>query len=222
MVFFFFTISAIIFSKLSFKDFFTISVIQLGWWHSYLTFLLDTYFEKRLIKFLLGVQLFHLLKGFESFIPIKLWYCFYNIFNTCLNVIPNFTNIYWWQGYVNINLVLYDIVLAFVKNGNINSILCEQILVVKKIRSMHEEELLITWVDLSIIDFYPVDIVFPSFWASSIKISSYIWTFFILFMLQVKIYFYFTIYFVTQISLQSVRSILVSDDSDDSKQWNKN
>ena len=37
-------------------------------------------------------------------------------------------------------------------------------------------------------------------------------------MLQVKIYFYFTIYFVTQISLQSVRSILVSDDSDDSKQ----
>ena len=153
--------------------------------------MLDIYFEKRLIKFLflLGVQGFHLLKGFESFIPIKLWYCFYNIFNTCLTAIPNFTNIHWWQGCVNNNLVLYDIVVAFVKNGNINSILCGQISVVKKIRSIHEEELLITWVGLSIIGFYPVNIVFPSFWACSIKISSYNWTFFILITLQVKIYF---------------------------------
>ena len=134
--------------------------------------MLDIYFRETVNKVSISSSTFHLLKDFVSFIPIKLRYCFHNIFNIYLTVIPNFTDIYWWQGYMNINLVLYDIVVAFVKNGNVFSIICQQILVVKKNISIHEEELLITWVDSSTVCLYLVDIVFPSFWAYSIKISS--------------------------------------------------
>ena len=42
-------------------------------------------------------------------------------------VIPNFTDIYWWEGYANVDLTKYDIVVAY---GNINSVFCEYNLVV--------------------------------------------------------------------------------------------
>ena len=45
-----------------------------------------------------------------------------NILNICFTVIPYFTDIFWWERYTDVNLAIDDIVMAFVKNGSINTI----------------------------------------------------------------------------------------------------
>ena len=66
--------------------------------------------------FYLEDQLLNLSKGIEVLNR------FFNILNICVTVIPYLTDIFWLEGYRDVNLAIDDIVMAFVKNWRINNI----------------------------------------------------------------------------------------------------
>ena len=70
-----------------------------------------------------------------SFTPIKVFDRFFDIFKICFTVVPYFMDIFWWEGYADVNLAINDIFLWLVQN----------------IRPLHEIELFLTKVGLSII-----------------------------------------------------------------------
>ena len=71
-------------------------------------------------------------KIFKCFIPIKTGYCFFNIFSICLAVIPDFADIRWWERYANVNVTKNNIVMAFFKNRDTNSVFRNYICITAK------------------------------------------------------------------------------------------
>ena len=110
--------------------------------------------------------------------------------NICFTVIPYFTDIFWWEWYTNVNLAIDNIVMTFVKNGNINTIFWYSVLVSTKykINTRHWviynmcgfiNDLRITcwWCKRSYFSTTWIsNVVFPPICTTSIKISSNNWT----------------------------------------------
>ena len=69
------------------------------------------------------------LKIFKRSIPIKIGCCFIYIFDFCFTVMPNFTDIYWRKKYPNINSTINYIMMIFLKNRNIDSMIWNHIFV---------------------------------------------------------------------------------------------
>ena len=115
---------------------------------------------------------------------------FLNIFNISLLVIPDFTNIYWWEGNTNVNLIIHYIVMVFVKNWNIYTMFRNYILVdtKNKVNTRHGAiygmngfiyYLCISSWWCERVKFYTrwvSDIISPQTWIASIKITCDNWT----------------------------------------------
>ena len=56
------------------------------------------------------------------FPQLKFLIDFFNVLNICFTVIPYFTDIFWWEWYMDVNLAIDDIVMTFVKNGSIDTV----------------------------------------------------------------------------------------------------
>ena len=107
--------------------------------------------------------------------------------NVFFTVIPYFTDIFWWEGYTDVNLAIDDIVIAFVKNGSINTIFWNYTLVSTKykINTRHiynvwvcqwfVYSLLMMW-EKFFLDLLISNVVFPPIYTTRIKISSDNWT----------------------------------------------
>ena len=50
----------------------------------------------------------------------------------CFTLIPYFKDVFWWEWYTDVSLSMDDIVMTFVKNGSINTIFWNYILVSRK------------------------------------------------------------------------------------------
>ena len=128
-------------------------------------------------------------KGFKSFSPIKAFNRFFNILNICFTEIPYITDLFWQEGYTDVNFAINDIVMAFVKNASISTIFWGNVLVITKykINTRH-------WVIHNVWYFNHLciccwwceriyfctcwirNVVFPLIFSTSIKISSNNWT----------------------------------------------
>ena len=97
----------------------------------------------------------------------------FNIFKICRPVIPDFKNIYSWEGNLYVNLTINYIMKAFIKNWIICTMFRNDILVlVQKIRSMHNIELFTAWIGLFIICIYPaIDVRESNFRSTELVIS---------------------------------------------------
>ena len=62
-------------------------------------------------------------KVFKSFSPIKTGYCLIYVFDICFTVIPNFTDIYWWKRYPNINFTINYVMITLLENRDIYSMI---------------------------------------------------------------------------------------------------
>ena len=110
-------------------------------------------------------------KIFKTFTPVTVRYYFLDIFHICLTVIPDFTNIYWRHWYTGVNLTNDNITVTFIKDWDINSFEIIFWLAQNK-KSMHDIELFITRIVLSVICLYPADNVRELiFWLDELVIS---------------------------------------------------
>ena len=76
-----------------------------------------------------------------SFIPIKVFDRFFDIFKICFTVAPYF----WWEGYAAVNLAINDILVWHLSKMEASA-LCSEITfwLVQNIRSLHNIELFLT------------------------------------------------------------------------------
>ena len=107
-----------------------------------------------------------------------------------LVVIPYFTDIRWWVGYANVNLTKNNIVMAFFKNRDINSVFRNYICISAKYKidawyrviynmSNFINNLWISswWCErVKFLTYWVGNIIFPSIWTTSLKIFCDNWT----------------------------------------------
>ena len=87
-----------------------------------------------------------------SFTPIKVFDRFFDIFKICFTVVPYFMDIFWWEGYADVNLAINDIFLWHLSKMEASALYSEiTFWLVQNIRPLHEIELFLTKVGLSII-----------------------------------------------------------------------
>ena len=67
--------------------------------------------------------------GLWSLPPRICRYCFLNIFNICFFIIPDLLHIGWREKYTDVNFTINNIVMTFIKNWNINSMIWNNTLV---------------------------------------------------------------------------------------------
>ena len=84
--------------------------------------------------FYLEDQLLNPQKGIQEFSPTKVFNRFFNILNMCFTIIPYLTEIFWWEGYTDVDLDIDDIVMHLSKKEAVTPYIWNYLLVSTKFK----------------------------------------------------------------------------------------